>query len=100
MSADLWTWDARANPDVLRLLEEPVTGLEWFDRIENAPTDATDGKVLCVCAAVAIAREVLAAQVGLAGAHQASEAFDLVRRWIDEPTDERFDRICSLIFDG
>lgn len=55
------------------------------------------GKVLCVCAAAAIARAVLAADpvarpMGL-------KAVELLFNWIDDPTAERFTRISSLIFD-
>jgi hypothetical protein len=55
------------------------------------------GKVLCVCAASFIARLVLGGQGG--DVSQASDALELLDRWIDEPTDERFDRICEIIFE-
>jgi hypothetical protein len=92
-----WTWDAREHPDVAGVVAAPANDLAWCDRLETAPGDAVVGKVLCVCAAAAIAREVLMTLGG--DARQADAALELLGRWIDDPTHERFERICSLIFE-
>jgi hypothetical protein len=92
-----WTWDLRANPSVLGVLGPSACDLRWSDRLESAASDATTGKVLCVCAASAIAREVIAAR-GVAP--PAADALELLGQWIDDPTVERFDRICSFVFDA
>src|SRR5688572_14023717 len=96
MSNEAWTWDVRAHPDVAGVLAAPASDLEWCRRLETAAADATVGKVLCVCAAAGVAREVLANRHG--ATQQAANALGLLDQWIDEPTDERFERICSLVF--
>jgi hypothetical protein len=93
-----WTWAVRAHPDIAKVFYTPAADLEWCGRLETAATDATIGKVLCVCAAAAVAREVLAAR-GEA-AQDAVEALKLLDRWIDDPTEQRFQHICSLIVRG
>jgi hypothetical protein len=96
MPGQAWTWDAQEHPSVAGALVAPAADLDWCDRLETAPGDAIVGKVLSVCAAAAIAQEVLAAR-GSDGP-QAAAALELLDHWIDEPTDERFAHICSLIF--
>jgi hypothetical protein len=91
-----WTWDALAHPRVPIVLAGPAGGLAWCGQLETAATHPVVGKVLCVCAAAAVAREVLAS--GLGSGQQAAEALELLGRWINEPNVERFDRICGLIF--
>ena len=91
-----WTWEPWAHPTVVTLLAEPATDLSWCDRLDDAPTDPVVGKVLCVCAAAAIARAVLTVGPGVGPA--ASDALTLLDAWIDDPIKERFDRICGLIF--
>lgn len=91
-----WTWDPTAYPPVADVLSEPTTDLGWCGRLEDAPADTLFGKVLCVCAASAVAREALKARSILTAV--AAEALVLLDDWIDDPTDERFDRICGLIF--
>jgi hypothetical protein len=95
MPDEPWTWDLRANPNVMGILNPSAGDLRWWDRLESAVPDATTGKVLCVCAGFAIAQEVIAAP---GAAPPATDAMELLGRWIDEPTDARFARICSLIF--
>lgn len=86
-----WTWDAEAYPDVASAL----AALDWCDRLENAASDPLVGKVLCVCAALGVALHV----VGELGADsRTADALDLLARWIDDPSEERFDRICGTIF--
>lgn len=91
---DRWTWAASLHPHIAAAIAQPAKNLEWCDRLEGA-ADAVVGKLLCVFAARAVARVVLS-EVNVTPA--ANEAIDLLDRWIDDPTDERFDRICSLIF--
>jgi hypothetical protein len=99
MPNERWTWDDLAHPGVARVLGEPAVGHVWCHQIEEAPTDCVVGKVLCVCAAKAVARAVLTAELPSLGAsRQAILALELLESWIDDPTDERFDRICDLIF--
>lgn len=97
MPMERWTWNAFAHPRVEGVVSKPSTDLEWCDQLETSAEDAVVGKVLCVCAAAAVARVVSVADpvVRPLGA----EALDLLASWIDDPTEERFKRICSLIFD-
>jgi hypothetical protein len=92
-----WTWNASAHPRVEGILSKPSTGLEWCGQLDISAEDAVVGKVLCVCAAAAVAQAVSVAEavVGPLG----KEALDLLVSWIDDPTKERFERICTLIFD-
>jgi hypothetical protein len=96
MPDERWTWDAQEHPGVAEVLAAPANDLEWCGRLENAPSEAIIGKVLCVCAAAAIAREVVEAHS--AATPLGIEALELLGRWIDDPTDERFERICALLF--
>jgi hypothetical protein len=78
------------HPSVVRAFSDP----DWCNLLENAAADAVTGKVLSVCAAYGIASEVVRVRNDPAG----SEALVLLAEWIDDPTDERFDRICRSIF--
>lgn len=97
MTERSWTWNSQEHPEVAAAFAAPTVDLEWCDRLEAAPSDLVVGKVLCVCAASALARLVLDGQSD--DVSQASDALELLDRWIDEPTDERFDRICTIIFE-
>src|SRR3954463_4013507 len=92
-----WTWDPSEHPAVAGVVGAPARDLGWCDRLETAPGDTIVGKVLCVCAAAAVAREVIMRLGG--DSRPADAALELLGRWIDDPSDERFDRICSLIFE-
>lgn len=85
-----WTWDDSSRSSIAAALAAP----DWCDRLERAGPDALAGKVLCVCAALGVAGEVMRGHDDRA----ASEALALLANWIDDPTDERFDRICDTIF--
>src|SRR5262245_18343808 len=78
-----WTWVAASNPCVPYALAEIATDLEWCDELETAAVDPVDGKVLCVCAAVAIARTVIAVTEAIPDRQAATDALDLLGRWID-----------------
>jgi hypothetical protein len=80
---------------VERVFSQPSGNLGWCGQLETAAADAVVGKVLCVCAAAAVAREVLAGDPG--ARPKGMEAVDLLVHWIDNPTDERFECICSLL---
>ena len=97
MAERSWTWNSQEHPEVAAALAAPAVDLEWCDQLESAPSDMVVGKVLCVCAASSIARLVLDGQGG--DVSQASDSLKLLDCWIDEPTDERFDRICEVIFE-
>jgi hypothetical protein len=94
-----WTWDDRTHPRAMGAIDEPGDNGEWCDRLETAPTDCIVGKVLCVCVGSAIANDVLGAESEnperLAPARMSLE---LLERWTDDPTEERFEQICDLIF--
>jgi hypothetical protein len=94
-----WSWNARQHPSITAVLAEQADDGKWCDRLETAATDAVVGKVLCVCAALAVAREVLENHVG-AVHPDALAALDLVEQWVGDPTVEQFDRICATIFTG
>jgi hypothetical protein len=84
---------------VVSVLAGPADGLAWCDRLENAAAGAVVGKVLCVCAAAAVARTALAVSaLAPEEAARAADAVGLVVSWVDDPTNERFERICALIF--
>jgi hypothetical protein len=92
------TWDGRKHPQVIGAFDE--SGGDWCDCLEQAPNDVVVGKILCVCVAMAIAREVLLAEMGHAeNLRKAAEPLDLLNEWVNCPTDARFERICALIFD-
>jgi hypothetical protein len=97
-----WTWDVRRHPVLAQTVADlrgPAAGLEWCAWLEAAAQDEVVGKVLCVCAAAAVARAVLAVAPLTPGERKQSEdALHLLSQWIDDPTDERFERICALIF--
>jgi hypothetical protein len=97
-SKKIWTWDVRDHPEVISILDQPDTGKDWCDQLEDAASDLIVGKVLCVCASVAIARKVVDS-TPLSENSTASKSLDLLNCWIDDPTDQRFEQICSLIFD-
>ncbi len=95
MSDEPWTWDLLAHPNVSGVVAPSAVDLRWCDRLESAASNPIAGKVLCVCAAAAVAREVMTVW----GADPpAPDALELLGRWIDDPTEERFERIRSLIF--
>lgn len=96
MSEEVWTWDEELHPDVVGVFSFIAPELAWCDRLETAPSDPVVGKVLCVCAALEIAREVMAAQGD--NNQQAADALELLACWIDDPTEDRFKNIYSLIF--
>ncbi|WP_020470403.1 hypothetical protein [Zavarzinella formosa] len=82
--------------NVAAVFTAPAIDLGWCGRLESAAGNAILGKVLCVCAAAAVARAVL--QVTPRVSDQASDALKLLCRWIDDPTIERFEHLCALIF--
>jgi hypothetical protein len=77
------------------VLAPPTAVGGWCAQLESA-ADALTGKVLCVCAAVGVARAVVSACSDCP--EQAGAALDLLEGWIDDPTEERFDQICATIF--
>jgi hypothetical protein len=95
MTVEPWTWDGLTHPDVAATLAPAAVDLSWCDRLESAASDAITGKVLCVCAASAVAREVVSYG---GGSPPATGALELLGRWIDDPTGERFEHIYSLVF--
>ncbi len=93
-----WTWDTRLYPQVEAVLTALAVDPDAMcDQLETAPGNGIVGKLLCVCAAAAIAREAL----GNRGTQppEVTAALELLNLWIDDPTDERFDQICLRIFD-
>ena len=97
MPGERWSWNGSAHPRVMGVVSNPCADLEWCGQLETSAEDCGVGKVLCVCAATAVARAVQAADsvprpLGV-------EALELLTHWIDDPTDERFQRICSFLSD-
>ena len=93
--AERWTWDPALNPKVVAILSGGGEG-EWYDSLESAANDCVVGKVICVCAARAMACEALK-QPGIDPA--SAEALDLLGRWIDAPSDERFEGLRWRAYD-
>ena len=91
-----WTWNSIEHPAVMNVLSGECTALNWCDQLETAASDPITGKVLCACAAMGIARGVM--RDSKFNSQQATDALVLLQQWIDDPIDERFDRICSLLF--
>jgi hypothetical protein len=88
------------HPDVCRFVDVQNGAHEWCAHIESSATDAVVGKVLCTCAALAIAKEVITTQAsGAEIRHKAAEPLELLDQWIDSPTQERTERICDLLYD-
>lgn len=94
----MWTCRKQDNPSVVELLEADDDGSTnaWTDSLETAADDAVEGKVLCVCAALAIARHVHGEQQPLLAGGVAP--LTLLEQWIDDPTNERFEQITQLLF--
>lgn len=100
MPSSRWTWERAEHPDVLPAIDTGSGSKQWCDAIETAPTDAVVGKVLCVCIALGIAGEVIATQIHDAtNRSKAAEPLELLEEWIDSPTEERSQRICTLLYD-
>ncbi len=87
-----WTWDGSANLNLESVFAGPALNSTWCDGLDRG---GVTGKVLCACAALAVARAVARAS---GDDPTAGEALDLLAAWIDDPTDERFDRIGDAIF--
>lgn len=86
-----WTWDGPTE-SVAAVFARPAVNSDWCGGLDSG---GVTGKVLCACAALAVAR----AEVRASGADPATEeALELLTQWIDHPTDERFDRISGAIF--
>ena len=61
MPTERWTWSASAHPRVESVVSKRSTSFKWCGQLETSAEDAVVGKVLCVCAAAAVARAVSAA---------------------------------------
>ncbi len=96
----MWTCRKQDNPSVVELLDADDDGATtaWAESLETAALNALEGKVLCVCAALAIARHVHGEQQPLLADGVAP--LRLLEHWIDEPTNERFEQITQLLFDN
>jgi hypothetical protein len=97
VQSDKWTWSAHEYPEVISLLDRPSENSAWWDDLERA-CDPIGCKVLSVIAAASIARDSLANASEHERHIEDSRALDLVEAWIDDPTDERSERICVMIF--
>jgi hypothetical protein len=100
MQPQPWTWNSEEHPQVAVVLASPPHNLTWCDRLEAAPKELVVGKVLCVCAASAIARRVLIKRrEDNPRASDALDLLDLLDQWIDDPTSEGFDHISFFVFE-
>jgi len=95
---NMWMRRAADNPLVVQLIHgrRAATRFSWAHELETSAENVTDGKVFCVCAALAIARYVHCSHEAQP---LAESSFTLLDEWIDDPSDARFDRICGLLFD-
>ena len=94
-----WSWRTRLNPKVDELLRAAAIPSNWEDQLETLASDSLTGKVLCVVAGAAIARSVVATEHQIHESFQeALEKLDLVERWIDDPTEERFEEMVEFLF--
>jgi hypothetical protein len=64
MAGETWTWDPQAHPRIVSLLADSAGGVGWCMRLDRDLRDPVVGKILCVCAAAGVAREVLAVGPG------------------------------------
>lgn len=98
MREEAWTWDAKAHPRAVAIIDSPTIGAEWCDRLETAAENAVIGKLWCVCVAESAARAALEADEHRHSRRRDAEALDLLVCWIDAPTEARFDGICTFLF--
>ncbi len=96
-SVGRWSWEPQEQPKIVELLNKPTRGRGWCDRLDEANGHVT-GKVLTVCAALSIARESVSTKPALQAVRDDLAALALLDEWIDDPSDERFERICRMIF--
>jgi hypothetical protein len=92
-----WTWSASDAPDVKALLMSPLQDLEWCHSL-NTTKQVVTGKVLTVCAALSIAREYLQHKDSKQITSDDFEALEFLEAWINEPTIDRFEQICLMLF--
>lgn len=88
-----WSWNEQDHPHIVAAFARD----NWPDELEKRASDIVTGKVLCVCAAAAIATDFLATKSAVP--ESVREVIQLLTSWIDDPSEDRFDRICSIIFD-
>jgi hypothetical protein len=96
-----WTWSSEDYPSVLKVFSEAEnqSSREWYDQLETA-ADCLTGKVLCVCAGIALARTVIEKKfIDHKETQEANELLDELDKWIDYPTDERNDYIAKFLFE-
>jgi hypothetical protein len=99
-SRDRWTWEAAIHPRVPQIFSSPGSTVSWQDELENAAEDAVTGKVLSVVAGTAIARAVIERLFpDHERRNEALDLLDLCDAWVDDPTDERFDKIACFLFE-
>jgi hypothetical protein len=92
----LWMWSQQELPNLLSRFDHPFS-TDWCDQLEGAANDSVTGKVLCVCVAWELAREVTFTADSV---HEPSvNALCSLGEWIDDPTEERFESIRRLVFE-
>lgn len=97
MSTTTWTWSAGAHPALVRVVEDASHIDDWVAALDGAASDVVTSKVVCVCAAFGIATRATGRQAGGASTVD-KEHLALLISWVDEPTDARFERICTELF--
>ena len=92
----MWTCRATDNPSVIKLIDghAATSGRDWAEQLETLAGDAITGKVLCVCAGLAIARRCETSTMPAD-----DQALSVLQQWIDDPTDQRFERLSAWLID-
>jgi hypothetical protein len=90
-----WFWDNQQNSHVEDLLIDASIDPAWRHRLEKSADDPLVGKLLCVCAAIGIARTVFPPE----SPSDARAALEILESWVDNPTTDSFGILCRLIFD-
>jgi len=94
MATTGWRWSGTEHPRVDALLGILESGQEWDFELETVADDARVGKMLCVCAAAAVARYT----VEQAGAR--ADELDVLDAWVDAPTEELLASIWKRVLHG
>lgn len=95
-----WTWNSAEHPGISHVFSSAKSTSQWYDDLEKSASDAVTGKVLCVVAGLAIARAVI--ETEFPDHERLAESIsllDLADAWIDDPSDDRFDKIAEFLFD-
>ena len=92
-----WNWEPCVLPGLVEFLATPPEDpTVWRGYLERLP--GTDGKVLAVCVALEVVRELRASLEEVPTGVDDERALSVLSRWIDDPVGERFDTLAALLF--